>query len=303
MQDKLAWMRKHADVLRRRLMLEPRGHSGMHGALLTAPVTTSPTAAHAGLLSMHAAGFSAFSGESVIAAATIAIDNKLIHTESDEVLLDTPAGLVRARPRYVKDRIDSVALTGVPSFVLSAGLAVQLGSRVVRVDIAFGGEFYAIVDSESVGVPIDVAHAPQLIRAGLDIRNALKAPKDIQGTIFTGPPRGAADLRSATVLYGEQGGTAERGVFKRSPGLAGTCALMAVLDAMGLLADGQTFTHEGVLGTLLKGHVLKREAKRGGASKDGEPPLVIPMVEGSAWVTGRHEFQIDDKDTLGAFEM
>jgi proline racemase len=298
MQDKLAWMRRHSDALRRWLMLEPRGHSGMHGALLTEPVAASPTGAHAGLLFMHAAGFPAFSGESVIAAATIAIENRLIHVDSDELLLDTPSGLVRARPRYVNDRIDSVTVTGVPSFVLSAGVPVQLGTRVVRLDIAFGGEFYAIVDSESMGVSIDAAHATQLVRAALDIRNAMKASREIQGTIFTGPARGAADLRSATVLYGEQGGTADPGVLKRSPGLAGTCALMAVLDAMGLLADDQPFTHEGVLGTMLQGRVLRRDA-----SNNDEPALVIPMVEASAWVTGRHEFQVDDNDRLDPFEI
>jgi proline racemase len=149
-----------------------------------------------------------------------------------------------------------------------------------------------------VGVPIDAAHAPQLVRAGMEIRNAMKASKEIQGTMLTGPPRGGSDLRSATVLYGEQDRAVCRGVLKRSPGVAGTCALMAVLDAMGLLLAEQTFSHEGLLGTVLEGRVLNRRP-----SKDDEVAQVIPMVEGSAFITGRHEFQIDDGDPLHAFEI
>jgi proline racemase len=174
---------------------------------------------------------------------------------------------------------------------------VQLGARTVRLDIASGGELYAIVDSESVGVPIDAAHAAQLVRAGMEIRDALKSPAEIQGTIFTAPPRGLADLRSATVLYGGHDGNVERGILKRSPGLAGTCALMAVLDAMGLLED-QTFTHEGVMGTTLKGRVLSRRP-----ATDSEPASVTPMVEGPAFITGRHEFQIDDGDPTAPFAI
>jgi proline racemase len=295
MQDKLARMRKHADAVRRCLMLEPRGHAGMHGALLTEPVSAR---AHAGLLFMHAAGFPAFSGESVIAAVTIALEQKLIHAESEELLLDTPAGLVRARPRYVRDRIESVTVTGVPSFVLSGGVGVQVGTRAVRVDLAFGGELYAIVDSESVGIPIDAAHAAQVVRAGMEIRHALKTPNEIQGAIFTGPPRGSADLRSATVLYGEPGRPVDGGVLKRSPGVAGTCALMAVLDVMGLLLDDQTFTHEGLLGTMLKGRVLGRQPSAG-----DDIASVTPAVEGTAFITGRHEFQSDDDDPVAPFAI
>ena len=96
MTEKLNWLRRKGGELRRLLMLEPRGHAGMHGAMLTEP--TSPKA-HAGVLSMHAAGFPLVSGEGIIGAVTIALENKLIDGVDDEVLIDTPAGLFRARPR------------------------------------------------------------------------------------------------------------------------------------------------------------------------------------------------------------
>ena len=310
MGEKLVWLRRHGDRLRRSLMLEPRGHAAMHGALLTEPV--SPRA-HAGLLSMHAGGFPQLSGESVIAAVTIAIENKLIEGESEELTLDTPVGLIRARVMRGAGgatgasgaegatRVTGVTVTGVPSFVFFAGLSIQLGRRAVRVDVAFGGEFYAIVDSESVGIPVDPRHSAQLIAAAAEVAHAIESSvavahpvekwKGIQGAIFTAPPRGAADLRSATVLCGEQGRTVDGGILRRSPGVTGTCALLAVLDAMGLVAGDQPFTHEGVMGTTLTARVLSRQMT-------DDTAFVLPVVEGSAWTTGRHEFELDESDPL-----
>jgi proline racemase len=295
MTEKLNWLRRKGGELRSLLMLEPRGHAGMHGAMLTEP--TSATA-HAGVLSMHAAGFPLVSGESIIGAVTIALENKLIEGVADEVLVDTPAGLFRARPRLgatglpieaqsvkADTRVTSVAVTGVPSFVHTAGLPLRIGTRRIAVDIAFGGQFYAIADSEAIGVSIDMANAAALVRMGREIKDAIESTlqvqhpidaslKDIHGTILTGASRAAADLRSATVLDGE--------VLRRSPGVTGTAALLAVLDAMGLLTEGHRFAHEGVLGTTLHGSVVRRT--------DGDPSTTIPVIEGSASITGFHEF-------------
>ena len=283
MAEKLAWLRKNGEDLRRLLMLEPRGHSGMHGALLTEPVSPK---AHAGLLSMHAAGFPVLSGEGAIAAVTIALEQKLMGGADEELSLDTPAGIVRARPQFSGERVDSVTMIGVPSFVHSAGLTVDVGARRIAVDVAFGGEFYAIADSEAIGIPIEMTNAPQLIRMGLAIKQAVESSinvvhpiesrmKGIHGTIFTGASRSAADLRSATILDGQ--------VVRRSPGVTGTGALLAVLDAMGLLVEDHAFTHEGVLGTVLRARVLDRHQM-------DEVPMIVPIVEGSASITGFHEF-------------
>jgi len=286
MGEKLNWLRKSGEGLRQVVMLEPRGHSGMHGALLTEPVSAD---AHAGLLSMHAGGFPLLSGEGIVAAVTLALENGIIQGDFDELLFDTAAGLIRARPRYetlTPIRVSGVELTGVSSFVHSPGLPLQIGTRKVMVDVAFGGEFYAITDSEAAGIPIDMLHEAALIRMGREIKEAVEASVDVRhpgdsrlkgihGTIFTGAPRAEADLRSATVLEGD--------VLRRSPGAMGTAALMAVLDAMGLMADEHRFTHEGILGTVLKGRVLSRGAI-------GEIPTVTPVIEGTARLTGLHEF-------------
>jgi proline racemase len=299
MAEKRNWLRKHGDGVRRLLMLEPRGHSGMHGAMLTEPV--SP-ASHAGVLSMHAQGFPIVSGESIIAAATIALEHGLIEGVDGELLIDTPAGLFRARPtlratdmsavaRSAKadasaSCVTSVTVTGVPSFVHSAGLRLAIGTRTLAVDIAFGGEFYAIADSEAIGIPIEMANAAALIRMGREIQDAVDSAvqvrhpidstlRGVQGTIFTAAPRTGADLRSATVLEGE--------VLRRSPGATGSAALMAILAAMGVLPEGHAFIHEGVLGTNLAGNAMS-------CGQTGDFDAVIPAIEGSASITGFHEF-------------
>src|SRR5438067_6108264 len=216
MLDKREWVRRHADHLRRALMLEPRGHADMYGAVLTEPVLPG---SHAGVLFMHNEGYSTMCGHGVIAVTTIALERGLLHPggDGDSIVYDSPAGTIRARATRRGNRVERVAFQNVPSFVLHGGLDVDLDSRRVRADVAFGGAFYAIVDSESAGLPIDAAHLPELRRLGTQIKHAIEARhttahpadaglKGIYGTIFTGPPASSgtsgspADLRNVTIF-------------------------------------------------------------------------------------------------------
>lgn len=297
MLEKRAWMRRRADHLRRALMLEPRGHTDMYGALLTEPVSPG---AHAGVLFMHNEGYSSMCGHGVIAVATIALERGLfVDRDGAEIVLDTPAGTVYARARVERrgdvTRVDSVAFTNVPSFVYHAGYPVTLGARELRVDIAFGGAFYAIVDMESTGVALEVQRLPDLRRIATDIKEAIESaltiahPADpglagLYGVIFTGPPNDPeAHLRNLTVFADAE--------VDRSPCGTGTSAVMAVLDAMGLLPQDRPFVHESVIGTLFRGRVLRR-------TQVGDRPAIVPEIEGSAWITGEHTFYIDDEDPL-----
>src|SRR5438105_2793120 len=251
MLDKREWLKHHADHLRRALMLEPRGHADMYGALLTEPVTPG---SHAGVLFMHNEGYSTMCGHGVIAVTTIALERGLLMPGGDgsTVVYDSPAGTIRACASIAGARAERVAFTNVPSFVLHGGLAVKIGARQIRADVAFGGAFYAIVDSEAAGLPIDAAHLPELRRVGMEIKQAIEAAqsiahplepglKGIYGTIFTGPPNDpSADLRNVTIFADAE--------VDRSPCGTGTCAVMAVLDAMGLLGD-KPFVHESLIGT------------------------------------------------------
>jgi proline racemase len=328
MLAKREWVRTHADHLRRALMHEPRGHADMYGAILTEPVSPG---SHAGVLFMHNEGYSTMCGHGVIAITTIAIERGLIMSgppslesagqaepgEGTTIVYDAPAGTIRARatlgtsaarPYATSDidpaaavdtertpRVESVSFLNVPSFVLHGGINVKLASRTIRADIAFGGAFYAIVDSEAVGLPIDAAHLPELRRVGMEIKHAIEAaqtivhPLDagltgIYGTIFTGPPSGdRADLRNVTIFADAE--------VDRSPCGTGTAAVMAVIDAMGLLGTDRPFVHESLIGTQFSGRVAARTAV-------GELQAIVPEIEGSAWITGEHTFLIDETDPL-----
>jgi proline racemase len=298
MLDKREWVRAHADPLRRALMLEPRGHADMYGAILTEPVSPG---SHAGVLFMHNEGYSTMCGHGIVAVTTIALERGLIMPgaaaaeESTTIVYDAPAGAIRARAARSGTRVRSVAFVNVPSFVLHGGVAVKLGARQIRADVAFGGAFYAIVDSESAGLPIDAAHLPELRRAGMAIKHAIESAhavahplepglRGIYGTIFTGPPSDdGADLRNVTIFADAE--------VDRSPCGTGTAAVMAVVDAMGLLSDDRPFVHESLIGTRFTGRVVSRTLV-------GEHQAIVPEIEGSAWITGEHTFIVDDADPL-----
>jgi len=299
MIDKQEWAGRHADHLRRALMLEPRGHADMLGAVLTEPV--SP-AAHAGVIFMHNDGFGAMCGHGVIAVTTIALERGLLMPGGDgaAVVFDSPAGTIRARATLAstgpRTRVERVSFLNVPSFVLHGGLAVKVGARHIRVDVAFGGAFYAIVDSEAVGLPLDADHVAELRRTGMEIRRVVEAActvahpleprlRGVYGTIFTSPPHDAqADLRNVTV-YADA-------AVDRSPCGTGTAAVMAVLDAMGLLADDRPFVHESIVGTRLTGRLASR-------TSIGEYGAIVAEIDGAAWITGEHTFLVEEDDPLG----
>jgi trans-L-3-hydroxyproline dehydratase len=298
MLEKRAWAQKHLDHLRRAVMLEPRGHADMYGALLTEPVTAG---AIAGVLFMHNEGWSTMCGHGVIAVTTIVIERDLVWSGESSMVLDSPAGPVEARPTITMveggRRVTSVAFTNVPSFVFEAGLPVTVGGRSVPVDVAFGGAFYAIADAEAVGLSIDAARLPELRRAGMEIKKEVErlrqvvhpddaGLKGIYGTVFTAPPRNAdAHLRNVTIFADAE--------VDRSPCGTGTAAVMAVLSEMGVLSEGSPFVHESIVGTLFTGRIA-------GHKQVGERAAIVPEIEGSAWITGEHTFLIDGDDPLKA---
>jgi proline racemase len=321
--QKRDWMRRRGDRFRRGILLEPRGHADLRGALLTEPISPG---AHAGVMFMDADGYPPMSGHGIIGVATIALERRLLMTRVNgppeggphdreggphdreggphdreggphRVVFDTLAGTVQARaliePRGDSPRVGSVAFTNVPAFVHSAAHPVRLAGRELKVDIAFGGIFYAIVDTEAVGIPLAMAKLPELGRLAAGICRAVNAdlrvahPADasltgVGGAIFTGPPQDPeADLRNVTVTAG--------GRVNRSPGGTSTSAVMAVLDAMGMLPEDRPFVHEGLLGTLFRGRGVRRTIV-------GDNPAIVTEIEGAAWITGEHTLFMDEDD-------
>jgi proline racemase len=287
---------RQAEPLRRAVMLEPRGHPDLCGAWLTEPISPG---AHAGVLFVDGAGFPAFSGAAAVAVVTVALEHRLFDAPDVERLtLDTPIGTVHARVQLQvtggRRRVESVALTSVPCFVAAPGITVPIRSRELRVDLAFGGLFHAIVDTEAIGVPLEASTLPELRRLAVRISEAVnatgvathpggRAASGVAGVVFTGPPRDPeAHLRNVTI--------SSSGAVDRSASVTGTGAVMAVLDAMGLLQDAP-FVHESLIGTLHRGRVVHR-------TQVGETPAIVPEIEATAWVTGEHTFYVDEDDPL-----
>ena len=270
----------------------------MYGALFTEPERAD---SHAGVLFMHNEGFSTMCGHGIIAVVTIALERGLIDPggSGDAIVLDAPAGQIRARALVDRTaagpRVREVSFTNVPSFVIASGLPVKLGTRTVPVDVAFGGAFYAIVDSEAAGIPVRAERLTDLRQTGMAIKRAVEAQitvehplepglRGIYGTIFTGPPTvQGADLRNVTIF-------AEAEV-DRSPCGTGTCAVLAVLDAMGIVEDGRPFVHESIIGTTFSALVASRTSV-------GDFPAIVPELTGRAWITGEHTFIVREDDAL-----
>ena len=308
MLEKRAWVKRHADAVRRALMLEPRGHADMYGAVLTEPVTPE---ADAGVLFMHNEGYSTMCGHGIVAVTTIAIERGLIHPRvPNRIVYDSPAGPVRARastsPKAAgggdRVRVDRVAFDNVPSFVLAPGLPVRLGAREVRVDVAFGGAFYAIVDAEAAGLPITPARLPELRRAGMEIKHAVEAAHHGRPSAGQGAERHlrhhlhrAARARrrgpeERDDLRGRGSGSfALRHGHLRGDGGAST--------PWAVMPPGRPFGHESLIGTLFNGRIT-------GRTRVGDFDAILPELEGSAWITGEHVFLVDDEDPLkGGFRL
>jgi trans-L-3-hydroxyproline dehydratase len=345
MFDKREWARRHVDHLRRWLMLEPRGHADMCGAVLTESVSPG---SHAGILFMDNDGYGEVLGHGLIAAAAIALRRGLVLPGGDAatVVFDTTSGTIRAQilggsarghaepggeasaleragggaPAPVQEsgsaRGPADPSTGSgssraastdepggerirvflpPSFVVHGGLVVGVGSRQIRADIAFGGVFHAIVDAEAAGLSLDAAHAPEIRRAGMQIRRAIEATlkivhpfeprlQGLHATLFTGPAHApGADLRSVAVFADA--------AIDRSASVTGTAAILSVLDAIGLTGSDVPLVCEGVIGTRLRGRVAGRASL-------GDSDAIAVEIEGSAHVVGEHVFFVDDADPL-----
>jgi len=287
--EKREWLRRQADQIRRALTREPRGHDAILAAILTEPALPG---SHAGLLFMDANGYPRLSGHGVMAATRIALDRGLLMPggDSPSIVFDTAAGTVKASLEGAR-----VTMAGVPAFVLHAGVSVKAAGRQLRADVAYGGAFHAIVDGEAAGLPVDWAHVPELSRLAVDVCRAIEStvtvahPSDetqrgLDGVIFTAPPAAAtAMLKAAAVTSG--------GRVDRSPSGTGIAAVMAVVDAMGLMAEDGAFTQESLSGS-------RFDARVAGRTMVGDVPALVAEVAGDAWIIGEHIFVLDDDDPL-----
>jgi proline racemase len=284
---------ENLDHLRTALMWEPRGHADMYGCIVTPPVTAE---ADFGVLFMHNEGYSTGCGHGIIAITTVALETGLLPMTSPEtqVKIDTPSGMVTAYARVGEGRVQSVYFHNVPSFVLVLDEVVGVpGLGKVRYDIAFGGAFYAFVQAEEVGVRCSPEDFRALIEKGMAIKRSIMASRPIPhpfetdlsflyGTIFIGPPL-ADDAHSRNVcIFAE-------GEVDRSPTGTGVSARLAIHHARGEIDSNESIIIESIISSRFSGRVVE-------TTTFGPHPAIIPEVEGTAYITGRHEFLIDPND-------
>jgi 4-hydroxyproline epimerase len=292
MMERRAHFLAEFDWIRTGLMFEPRGHDVMSGSILYPP--TRPDCDIA-ILFIETSGCLPMCGHGTIGTVTMAIEHGLVRPKTPGVLrLDTPAGLVVAEYRQEGAHVEEVRITNVPSFLYAEGLAVEcptLGE--ITVDVAYGGNFYAIVDPQKNFRDIadhtagDLIAWSPVVRRRLNEKYAFVHPGNpsidrLTHMLWTGAPRHAeADARNA-VFYGDK-------AIDRSPCGTGTSARMAQLHARGRLKAGDAFVHESIIGSLFYGRV-EREMTVGGK------PAIVPSIGGWARMTGLNTIFIDDRD-------
>lgn len=267
----------------------------MFGAILTSPCHPD---ADWGLLFMDSGGCLTMCGHGTIGTAIVLVEMGMIETKEPEtvVVFDTPAGLVRAHVVVEDGRAREAWIENVPSFLYRSDVPVEVeGLGQITVDISFGGNFFALVSVDQVGVPVEPSNVQRLVELGLRIREAVNKQVKVQHplekhidrvelTEFTAPPSHPEAHARNVVIFGE-------GSVDRSPCGTGTSAKMAALYAKGQLKIGEPFIHESIIGTLFQGKLLREVMV-------GELKAVVPQVGSSAYITGIQQFVIDPDDPL-----
>ncbi|WP_102959726.1 4-hydroxyproline epimerase [Mangrovicella endophytica] len=292
MIEKRAHFLRDFDWIRTGLMFEPRGHDMMSGSILYPPTREDCDVA---ILFIETSGCLPMCGHGTIGTVTMALENGLVTPREPGVLrLDTPAGLVTATYRQEGPYVEEVRLTNVPAFLHSEGLEVEspaLGT--LHVDVAYGGNFYAIVDAQENFRDMADFTASQLVSMSGQLRTALNQRyefvhpempeiKGLSHILWTGAPTVEGATARNAVFYGDK-------AIDRSPCGTGTSARIAQWAAKGKLKPGDDFIHESIIGSLFKGRV-EREVHVG--NKLG----VIPSIAGWARQTGFNTIFIDDRD-------
>ncbi|KEG12737.1 unspecified product [Trypanosoma grayi] len=311
MAAKKAYLQDHMDMLRRRVMLEPRGHDDMFGAFLLEPVAEG---ADMGIIFMDSGGYLNMCGHNSIAAATTAVETGLVDVPAGAtqvpLVLDTPAGLVRTVAHLEPGSASEVArvsITNVPAFLYQRDVTVVLPPPYgeVRLDIAFGGSFFAIAAAAQLGLNVCTDHLAQLQEAGELLRAEVNRSVRVQHpelahinsvdcVEFYGPATHPEATCKNVVIFGNH-------QVDRSPCGTGTSAKMAALHAKGELRIGEPFVYESILGTLFHGRLLEEQRVPGlrvPATETGEEGMLVatPEISGSAYITGFNTLLCDPRD-------
>jgi 4-hydroxyproline epimerase len=277
------------DWIRLGLMFEPRGHDMMSGGFLYPPFDPANDAA---ILFMETSGCLPMCGHGTIGMITFAIEYGLIRPRTPGRLsVEVPAGVIGIEYATEGDKVTSVTIRNVPSYIAARGVRIEVPELgPLSVDVAYGGNFYAIIEPQNGYRGIDDLGAARILALSPVVRSLMRAalepvhPLDstirgVSHVMWTDRPRNAGAHGRNAVFYGDR-------AIDRSPCGTGTSARLAHLAGTGRLREGQPFIHESIIGSRFIGRVQQTLDLHG-------TPAIIPSIEGSAFATGLNTLWID----------
>jgi len=305
MFEKMQYLESEADELRLRMLREPRGYPAANCNLILPPTVPE---ADAGFVIMEQVEYPAMSGTNTIAVVTVLIETGMVPSREPltELLLESPAGLIPVKAEVHNGKVKSVTFENVPGFAVHLDAEIEVPELgTVIVDVAYGGMFYVIADADQFGLRLSADEAGDAVRIGEMVKAAAQEQldcvhpenPDIRGITIaqlSAPPIGAnADRRNTVVvstgkLDWDRPST-WKGILDRSPCGTGTCAKMAAMHAKGELGLDEDFRHEGILGTIFTGRLVRETTV-------GEYQAAVPTLSGTAWITGFAQYVVDPED-------
>ena len=305
MFEKMQHLSQKADSLRLRMLREPRGYPAANCNLI---LPSNNPEAVAGFVIMEQTEYPGMSGTNTICVVTTLIETGMVEVTEPftEFKLDTPAGLISIRAEVSNGKATNVTFENVPAFSVYTNESISVPEiGEVKVDVAYGGMFYVILDSEELGLKLSPENGGEIVRVAEMVKAIAseKLPvvhpenKEISGitiAVVSGPPENpAATLKNVVVV---STGKLDwdrpetwKGVIDRSPCGTGTCAKMASLFEKKLLNLNTDFVHEGILGTTFTGRLVRK-------TKVGNYDAVVPTITGRAWITGFAQYVVDAND-------
>ncbi|MBA7624167.1 Proline racemase [subsurface metagenome] len=296
--EKRDYVRSKMDYIRTLLCNEPRGHSGMFGAILTEPGSKD---ADFGVIFFNPNYYDEISGHCIIGIATVLIEMGMFHLEepSTEITLETPIGLVQVKANTTGGKVKSVSFINVPSFLYQKDISVTVpGYGKLKGDVAFGGNWFLYIDAKEVGIRVRPENANELVEAGNAIKYAFNSEFDLVHPtdrnvskklhvvcVSDSPIKNKDANQNIAVLGGNW--------ISREPSGTATSGRMAVLFARNKLSLNEDFINEGIMGETYCGRLIEK-------TKVGKYTAVVPEITGSAYITGFNHIVLDPDDPFGS---
>jgi len=296
MRAKQICLAEEHDEIRKILMGEPRGHHDMFGGFVTPPVTDD---GDLGIIWMDNNGYLDMCGHGTIGLCTTVVELGMVKTKSPctEIKIDTPAGRVNGYALFENGRVTRAGFQNIPSFCTAVNERVTVdGLGTIEVGIAYGGNFFAVVEAEAIGLEIALQNMTNIRRAGRQIKRAVNDQLDVRHPLnddisgldivtFIGPPQHPRATYQNVHVFAD-------GQVDRSPGGTGTSAVLAFLIAKGTIKQQDSVVAEGIAGGLFEGRVVETWEENGQIYH-------IPDITSQAHLTGVHHFFLDAQDPMG----